>query len=106
VNPCRAPPVRGRYEKKEVILRVDIVTYIDENASHSRYSYRTAAMKPNTPTYSFPPTDSLSVARVAASAWSIDSATLLGARGEVEISHSGEIYRLRRTRQGKLILTK
>jgi len=63
-------------------------------------------MKPNTPTYSVPPTDTLSVACVAASAWSIDSAMLLGARGEVEISHSGETYRLRRTRQGKLILTK
>lgn len=36
----------------------------------------------------------------------LDSATLLGARGEVEIVHQGETYRLRRTRQGKLILTK
>jgi len=46
------------------------------------------------------------VAPAQASARSIDSATLLGARGEVEITHSGETYRLRRTRQGKLILTK
>ena len=36
----------------------------------------------------------------------LDSATLLGAKGEVEITHQGETYRLRRTRQGKLILTK
>jgi hemin uptake protein HemP len=36
----------------------------------------------------------------------LDSAALLGARGEVEIVHQGETYRLRRTRQGKLILTK
>lgn len=36
----------------------------------------------------------------------LDSATLLGAKGEVEIAHRGETYRLRRTRQGKLILTK
>ena len=36
----------------------------------------------------------------------LDSAALLGAKGEVEITHQGEIYRLRRTRQGKLILTK
>lgn len=36
----------------------------------------------------------------------LDSAALLGARGEVEITHQGETYRLRRTRQGKLILTK
>lgn len=36
----------------------------------------------------------------------LDSETLLGSRGEVEIVHQGETYRLRRTRQGKLILTK
>jgi hemin uptake protein HemP len=36
----------------------------------------------------------------------LDSASLLGAKGEVEIAHQGETYRLRRTRQGKLILTK
>lgn len=36
----------------------------------------------------------------------LDSAALLGSRGEVEIAHQGETYRLRRTRQGKLILTK
>jgi hemin uptake protein HemP len=36
----------------------------------------------------------------------LESATLLGAREEVLISHDGETYRLRRTRQGKLILTK
>ncbi|MDZ4252251.1 MAG: hemin uptake protein HemP [Sulfuritalea sp.] len=36
----------------------------------------------------------------------LDSAMLLGNRDEVEIAHQGEIYRLRRTRQGKLILTK
>ena len=36
----------------------------------------------------------------------LDSVALLGAKGEVEITHQGETYRLRRTRQGKLILTK
>ena len=36
----------------------------------------------------------------------LDSVALLGSRGEVEIAHQGETYRLRRTRQGKLILTK
>ena len=36
----------------------------------------------------------------------IDSATLLGAAQEVEIKHFGQIYRLRRTTLGKLILTK
>lgn len=36
----------------------------------------------------------------------LDSATLLGQHGELLIRHHGEVYRLRRTRQGKLILTK
>ena len=36
----------------------------------------------------------------------LDSATLFGAGDEVLIVHCGETYRLRRTRQGKLILTK
>jgi len=36
----------------------------------------------------------------------LDSTALLGSRDEVEIAHQGETYRLRRTRQGKLILTK
>ena len=36
----------------------------------------------------------------------VDSATLLGANREVRIVHEGETYRLCRTRQGKLILTK
>ncbi len=36
----------------------------------------------------------------------LDSVALLGGREEVEIVHQGETYRLRRTRQGKLILTK
>ncbi|MEO8103820.1 MAG: hemin uptake protein HemP [Betaproteobacteria bacterium] len=37
---------------------------------------------------------------------SVSSEELLGARGELKIQHNGEIYSLRRTRQGKLILTK
>jgi hemin uptake protein HemP len=36
----------------------------------------------------------------------IDSATLLGPRGEVHIAHAQQLYRLRITAQGKLILTK
>ncbi|MBI5861530.1 MAG: hemin uptake protein HemP [Rhodocyclales bacterium] len=36
----------------------------------------------------------------------IDSAALLGLHQEIGILHAGETYRLRRTRQGKLILTK
>ncbi|MCE4553364.1 hemin uptake protein HemP [Roseateles cellulosilyticus] len=36
----------------------------------------------------------------------IDSTTLLGPRGEVFIIHREQVYRLRVTSQGKLILTK
>ena len=36
----------------------------------------------------------------------IDSQTLLGSAQEIEILHLGQIYRLRRTALGKLILTK
>lgn len=36
----------------------------------------------------------------------VDSAVLLGRYQEIEILHAGETYRLRQTRQGKLILTK
>jgi len=36
----------------------------------------------------------------------LDSRVLLGAQDEVHIAHGGDIYRLRRTRQDKLILTK
>lgn len=36
----------------------------------------------------------------------IDSATLLGPRGEVYITHQQQLYRLRITSLGKLILTK
>lgn len=36
----------------------------------------------------------------------IDSRALLNGRDTVDIAHQGEMYRLRLTRQGKLILTK
>ncbi|MCW2255037.1 hemin uptake protein HemP [Providencia alcalifaciens] len=36
----------------------------------------------------------------------IDSHQLLGTDGKVTIQHHGEIYQLRQTRAGKLILTK
>lgn len=36
----------------------------------------------------------------------LDALALLQGRQELEISHRGEIYRLRMTRNGKLILTK
>ncbi|GAB3265131.1 hemin uptake protein HemP [Chitinimonas naiadis] len=36
----------------------------------------------------------------------IDVATLMGKHAEISIRHRGETYRLRLTRNGKLILTK
>lgn len=42
----------------------------------------------------------------AQAACRIDSARLLGTRGEVYIVHRQQLYRLRETAQGKLILTK
>ena len=36
----------------------------------------------------------------------VESQQLLGPAGKVEIQHRGEIYQLRQTRAGKLILTK
>jgi hemin uptake protein HemP len=36
----------------------------------------------------------------------IDSAFLMGTRPEIRIRHNDLVYTLRRTRQGKLILTK
>jgi hemin uptake protein HemP len=42
----------------------------------------------------------------AAGPRSIDSATLLGPGGELFIHHQQQVYRLRLTAQGKLILTK
>lgn len=44
--------------------------------------------------------------QAAAEARRIDSAALLGRRGEVFIVHREQVYRLRVTAQGKLILTK
>ncbi|ELX8378687.1 hemin uptake protein HemP [Providencia vermicola] len=36
----------------------------------------------------------------------VDSLQLLGSEGKLTIQHHGEIYQLRQTRAGKLILTK
>ena len=43
---------------------------------------------------------------VSQAAGPLDSAKLLGGARSVEIRHNGEIYRLQKTRLGKLILTK
>lgn len=56
--------------------------------SHSRYSHAMPSQSP-------PPTPPR-----------IDSQSLLRGQVEVEILHGQEVYRLRHTRAGKLILTK
>lgn len=58
------------------------------NDSHSRYRHAVPNESPPTP------------------APRIDSQSLLRGQVEVEIIHGQEIYRLRHTRAGKLILTK
>lgn len=50
--------------------------------------------------------DKLASGAVAADRRQLDSMELLGRGNEVIISHGREEYRLRLTRQGKLILTK
>ena len=45
-------------------------------------------------------------ARAASPVRRIHSRELLGAAAEIEIEHAGQVYRLRRTSLGKLILTK
>lgn len=50
------------------------------------------------------PTSHRAPPRAAREWW--DSQRLLGERGEIKIRHRGEIYSLRLTRTGKLILTK
>lgn len=59
-------------------------------------------MKPtlNTPSVNRPPPPRLTPTP------QIESTVLLGPHQEIDILHAGETYRLRRTRQGKLILTK
>lgn len=42
----------------------------------------------------------------SANARALDSATLLAGQAEIGIRHGDELYRLRLTRTGKLILTK
>ncbi|QLR03831.1 hemin uptake protein HemP [Providencia rettgeri] len=51
-------------------------------------------------------TKSTSLTDFAAKNGLIESQKLLGASGKISIEHRGEIYQLRQTRTGKLILTK
>lgn len=51
-------------------------------------------------------TTAASPSAAQAQAERLSTEVLFGARAELEIEHKGEIYRLRITRTGKLILTK
>ena len=53
-----------------------------------------------------PPPTPLAASPAANQPRHLDSATLLGPKGEVFIVHHQQVYRLRMTAQGKLILTK
>ena len=53
-----------------------------------------------------PPAPPVGVTQGVNEARRIDSAALLGSRGEVLIVHQQQVYRLSVTAQGKLILTK
>lgn len=57
--------------------------------------------KSNSPALEIPPSleSGISLQKV------VESSDLLGGRPEVVIRHEGRLYRLRRTRLGKLILT-
>jgi len=71
----------------------------------SRDSDTFLIMVNNHSTQSIPP-PTVSSALEAPALRCLESAELFNAGHEVAIRHGNEIYRLRRTRQGKLILTK
>lgn len=52
------------------------------------------------------PVSSSPSSQSASAAWALDSATLLRGAREVVIRHGVDVYRLRHTRNDKLILTK
>ena len=62
----------------------------------------------NTPILPLPPSSvpPLSASALPEAARVFDSVQLLAGQTEIYITHQGEVYRLRQTRQGKLILTK
>lgn len=60
----------------------------------------------NTPASPLPQTPANAPAASPNPSPALDSAQLLGGRKQVAINHGGELYSLRLTRNGKLILTK
>lgn len=60
--------------------------------------------EPNTQTGSNPSQDNIET--LASTSYSVTSEALLNGHKELVIEHAGELYRLRITSKGKLILTK
>ena len=86
-------------------IPIDKPAQVNENRSHydsSSLNFN-STMNPQRP----PPAAKPEMPKFAdGSPRLLESVNLLGTGEQVLISHGGETYRLRRTRQGKLILTK
>jgi hemin uptake protein HemP len=88
---------------KKVPPPVDIAFHLGENDSHPHT--KANAMSPTAAPP--PPAPAAESPQYAAPAGRVlDSRAILGRQQEVTIRHHDETYRLRETRQGKLILTK
>jgi hemin uptake protein HemP len=96
------PESRGRWEIRWEIAgkSVDTAFHLDENDSYSCATTFIAMLNSPRPQQQ----QTFSPKELSTPIW--DSAVLFDKRHEVLIAHEGETYRLRRTRQGKLILTK
>ena len=85
---------------------VDIAKTLVDNHSYSRFEIFHCESKPMKPeatsSKAMPVTKPMALPATRA----LNSHTLLGGQDEIAIRHDNETYRLRRTRQSKLILTK
>ena len=70
-----------------VRLSLNTLRHMDQSTGHNPAASREAAAKPVPPVM-------------------VEAATLFNGRDEVRLLHRGQEYRLRMTKQGKLILTK
>jgi hemin uptake protein HemP len=67
---------------------------------------RSKAISPEAATQDAPRADATAPATTGTARRAISSAEILRGHDAIDIEHNGRIYQLRRTRQGKLILTK
>jgi len=89
-------------KQRKTNSHVDKTAHINEN--HSQYDL-TLRERPTMPAKTSLPNTTAPCPAVARSD-PLESSALLGSRAEILIRHCGQTYRLRRTRQDKLILTK